>query len=129
MEGLPEPAKLLTSPLWVPKSTHYLTLPGEGGSCSSVPDSVLTLGRGGEGDPRATLGPLVTKLASDTHCFCLQGFRLLLASPRACYRLFQEQQQEGHGEALLFQELKSKSLEPRAPLSPFLAPLLIPASC
>ncbi|XP_036350284.2 protein-arginine deiminase type-4 isoform X1 [Ochotona princeps] len=38
-----------------------------------------------------------------------KGFRLLLASPRACYRLFQERQQEGHGEALLFQELKRKN--------------------
>ncbi|XP_062049100.1 protein-arginine deiminase type-4 [Lepus europaeus] len=37
-----------------------------------------------------------------------KGFRLLLASPRACYRLFQELQREGHGEALLFQGLKRK---------------------
>lgn len=28
-----------------------------------------------------------------------QGFRLLLASPTACYKLFQEKQRQGHGEA------------------------------
>ncbi|XP_012888838.1 PREDICTED: protein-arginine deiminase type-4 isoform X1 [Dipodomys ordii] len=37
-----------------------------------------------------------------------KGFRLLLASPRSCYRLFQKQQEEGHGEALIFQGIKSK---------------------
>ncbi|XP_008851153.1 protein-arginine deiminase type-4 [Nannospalax galili] len=37
-----------------------------------------------------------------------KGFRLLLASPRACYQLFQEQQSQGHGEALLFEGLKRK---------------------
>ncbi|KAJ1064893.1 hypothetical protein K5549_005702 [Capra hircus] len=37
-----------------------------------------------------------------------KGFRLLLASPRACYRLLQEQLKEGHGEALLFQGVKKK---------------------
>lgn len=37
-----------------------------------------------------------------------QGFRLLLSSPRACYQLFQELQSEGHGEASLFEGLKSK---------------------
>lgn len=37
-----------------------------------------------------------------------QGFRLLLSSPRACYRLFQELQSQGHGEAPLFEGLKSK---------------------
>ncbi|KAM4872877.1 inactive protein-arginine deiminase type-6-like [Thomomys bottae] len=37
-----------------------------------------------------------------------KGFRLLLASPRACYRLFQKQQEEGHGEALLFQGIKRR---------------------
>ncbi|KAM5246997.1 protein-arginine deiminase type-4-like [Ctenodactylus gundi] len=37
-----------------------------------------------------------------------KGFRLLLASPRSCYRLFQELQQEGHGDALLFQGVKKK---------------------
>ncbi|XP_057600499.1 protein-arginine deiminase type-4 [Hippopotamus amphibius kiboko] len=41
--------------------------------------------------------------------FCLQGFRLLLASPRSCYKLFQEQLKEGHGEALLFQGVKNKA--------------------
>ncbi|KAM9736875.1 protein-arginine deiminase type-4 [Dama dama] len=37
-----------------------------------------------------------------------KGFRLLLASPRSCYRLFQEQLKEGHGEVLLFQGVKKK---------------------
>ncbi|KAM5160432.1 protein-arginine deiminase type-4-like [Callospermophilus lateralis] len=37
-----------------------------------------------------------------------KGFRLLLASPRSCYRLFQEKQEEGHGELLLFQGVKKK---------------------
>ncbi|XP_027821462.2 protein-arginine deiminase type-4 isoform X2 [Ovis aries] len=37
-----------------------------------------------------------------------KGFRLLLASPRACYRLLQEQLKEGHGEALLFQGVKKR---------------------
>nr|XP_008540152.1 PREDICTED: protein-arginine deiminase type-4 [Equus przewalskii] len=32
-----------------------------------------------------------------------KGFRLLLASPRSCYKLFQELLKEGHGEALLFE--------------------------
>ncbi|CAI9165663.1 unnamed protein product [Rangifer tarandus platyrhynchus] len=38
-----------------------------------------------------------------------KGFRLLLASPRSCYRLFQEQLKEGHGEVLLFQGVKKKN--------------------
>ncbi|XP_052033869.1 protein-arginine deiminase type-4 isoform X2 [Apodemus sylvaticus] len=37
-----------------------------------------------------------------------QGFRLLLSSPRACYRQFQELQSQGHGEAPLFEGLKRK---------------------
>ena len=32
-----------------------------------------------------------------------QGFRLLLASPGACFRLFQEKQKWGHGRSLLFE--------------------------
>ncbi|KAM9116111.1 protein-arginine deiminase type-3-like isoform 2-T2 [Pangshura tecta] len=36
-----------------------------------------------------------------------QGFRLLLASPGACYRLFREKQEEGYGEARLFEELET----------------------
>lgn len=32
-----------------------------------------------------------------------QGFRLLLASPAACFRLFQEKQKWGHGRSLLFE--------------------------
>ncbi|NXQ70097.1 PADI1 deiminase, partial [Quiscalus mexicanus] len=31
-----------------------------------------------------------------------KGFRLLLASPNACYKLFKEKQQQGHGEATQF---------------------------
>ncbi|XP_058929966.2 protein-arginine deiminase type-4 isoform X1 [Kogia breviceps] len=38
-----------------------------------------------------------------------KGFRLLLASPRSCYKLFQEQMKEGHGDALLFQGIKYKT--------------------
>ncbi|XP_047394665.1 protein-arginine deiminase type-4 isoform X2 [Sciurus carolinensis] len=37
-----------------------------------------------------------------------KGFRLLLASPRSCFRLFQEKQKAGHGEVLLFQGVKRK---------------------
>nr|XP_019608713.1 PREDICTED: protein-arginine deiminase type-4-like [Rhinolophus sinicus] len=37
-----------------------------------------------------------------------KGFRLLLASPRSCYKLFQEKLKEGHGEALLFKGVKNK---------------------
>nr|XP_056721450.1 protein-arginine deiminase type-3-like [Euleptes europaea] len=35
-----------------------------------------------------------------------QGFRLLLASPLACYKLFKEKQKEGYGDATLFESLK-----------------------
>ncbi|NWI76669.1 PADI1 deiminase, partial [Dryoscopus gambensis] len=35
-----------------------------------------------------------------------KGFRLLLASPSACYQLFREKQQQGHGEATQFIGLK-----------------------
>ncbi|XP_074874145.1 protein-arginine deiminase type-3-like isoform X3 [Carettochelys insculpta] len=38
-----------------------------------------------------------------------QGFRLLLASPRACYQLFKVKQEEGYGEARLFEELETVS--------------------
>ncbi|XP_029434766.1 protein-arginine deiminase type-1-like isoform X2 [Rhinatrema bivittatum] len=34
-----------------------------------------------------------------------KGFRLLLASPTACYQLFKRKQQEGHGDAAMFQGL------------------------
>ncbi|KAM5321564.1 protein-arginine deiminase type-4-like [Glossophaga mutica] len=37
-----------------------------------------------------------------------KGFRLLLASPRSCYKLFQEQLKEGHGEAVLFKGISKK---------------------
>uniref|UniRef100_A0A7M4FJ05 protein-arginine deiminase n=1 Tax=Crocodylus porosus TaxID=8502 RepID=A0A7M4FJ05_CROPO len=33
-----------------------------------------------------------------------QGFRLLLASPSACYKLLKEKQEEGHGKAQMFEE-------------------------
>ncbi|CAM5105539.1 unnamed protein product [Natator depressus] len=36
-----------------------------------------------------------------------QGFRLLLASPSACYKLFKEKQEEGYGEARMFEELET----------------------
>ncbi|XP_075418600.1 protein-arginine deiminase type-4-like [Tenrec ecaudatus] len=37
-----------------------------------------------------------------------KGFRLLLASPRACYKLFQELEQDGHGEAVMFEGVRGK---------------------
>ncbi|KAM9241711.1 protein-arginine deiminase type-4-like [Dugong dugon] len=37
-----------------------------------------------------------------------KGFRLLLASPRACYKLFQEKEKEGHGDAVLFEGVNRK---------------------
>ncbi|XP_072465150.1 protein-arginine deiminase type-4-like [Notamacropus eugenii] len=37
-----------------------------------------------------------------------KGFRLLLASPSACYKLFEEKQKEGHGEAKILEGVKSK---------------------
>nr|XP_014425051.1 protein-arginine deiminase type-3-like isoform X1 [Pelodiscus sinensis] len=36
-----------------------------------------------------------------------QGFRLLLASPRACYKLLTEKQEEGYGDARLFEGLET----------------------
>uniref|UniRef100_A0A2K6UWN8 Protein-arginine deiminase n=1 Tax=Saimiri boliviensis boliviensis TaxID=39432 RepID=A0A2K6UWN8_SAIBB len=38
-----------------------------------------------------------------------KGFRLLLASPRACLKLFQEKREEGYGEAAQFDGLKYKA--------------------
>ncbi|XP_031987642.1 protein-arginine deiminase type-1-like [Corvus moneduloides] len=38
--------------------------------------------------------------------FDRKGFRLLLASPNACYQLFREKQRQGHGEATQFIGLK-----------------------
>ncbi|XP_019367483.1 PREDICTED: protein-arginine deiminase type-3-like [Gavialis gangeticus] len=35
-----------------------------------------------------------------------QGFRLLLASPSACYKLLKEKQEEGHGKAQMFEGLE-----------------------
>lgn len=37
-----------------------------------------------------------------------QGFRLLLASPRSCYKLFQELLKQGHGETVLFEGKNKK---------------------
>ncbi|XP_037010679.2 protein-arginine deiminase type-4 isoform X2 [Artibeus jamaicensis] len=37
-----------------------------------------------------------------------KGFRLLLASPRSCYKLFQELLKEGHSEAVLFEGIAKK---------------------
>lgn len=54
---------------------------------------LLSLGSSASrGDPR-------TELFSLPLC---QGFRLLLASPRACLKLFREKKEEGHGKAVQF---------------------------
>ncbi|XP_048375402.1 protein-arginine deiminase type-3-like isoform X2 [Sphaerodactylus townsendi] len=37
-----------------------------------------------------------------------KGYRLLLASPTACYQLLKVKEQEGHGEALMFEGVKKK---------------------
>ncbi|XP_020637768.3 protein-arginine deiminase type-3 [Pogona vitticeps] len=37
-----------------------------------------------------------------------KGFRLLLASPSACFKLLREKEQEGYGDALMFEGLKKK---------------------
>ncbi|NXB09108.1 PADI1 deiminase, partial [Cnemophilus loriae] len=47
-----------------------------------------------------------------------QGFRLLLASPSACYRLLKEKQEEGFGEAAMFQGLER---EPKPTINEILA--------
>uniref|UniRef100_UPI0040387D2D inactive protein-arginine deiminase type-6 n=1 Tax=Callospermophilus lateralis TaxID=76772 RepID=UPI0040387D2D len=39
-----------------------------------------------------------------------KGFRLLMASPSSCYKLFQEKQEEGYGEATLFEDLRADQL-------------------
>ncbi|KAF6345273.1 peptidyl arginine deiminase 6 [Rhinolophus ferrumequinum] len=39
-----------------------------------------------------------------------KGFRLLLASPSACYKLFQEKQKEGYGDMPLFEEVREDQL-------------------
>ena len=54
----------------------------------------------------AALGPGLSRAeagASAESLLCTQGFRMLLASPSACFKLFQEKQKWGHGGALLFQ--------------------------
>ncbi|XP_071623113.1 protein-arginine deiminase type-3-like isoform X1 [Heliangelus exortis] len=40
-----------------------------------------------------------------------KGFRLLLASPSACYQLLKEKQEEGFGEAAMFQDICAPGLE------------------
>ncbi|NWX15525.1 PADI1 deiminase, partial [Aegotheles bennettii] len=47
-----------------------------------------------------------------------KGFRLLLASPNACYQLLKEKQEEGFGEAVMFQGLER---EPKPTISEILA--------
>lgn len=42
------------------------------------------------------------KLASSSLPMCAQGFRLLLASPDAGYKVFRGLQKDGHGDAKLF---------------------------
>nr|XP_012295141.2 protein-arginine deiminase type-6 [Aotus nancymaae] len=42
--------------------------------------------------------------------FLSQGFQLLLASPGACYKLFQEKQKEGYGDAFLFDGVRADQL-------------------
>ncbi|XP_027698616.1 protein-arginine deiminase type-4 isoform X2 [Vombatus ursinus] len=37
-----------------------------------------------------------------------KGFRLLLASPSTCYKLFEEKQKEGHGDAKMLEGVKKK---------------------
>ncbi|XP_043917757.1 protein-arginine deiminase type-2 [Protopterus annectens] len=37
-----------------------------------------------------------------------KGFRLLLTSPAACYKLFREKMEQGHGDAVMFEGLKTK---------------------
>ncbi|XP_010612498.1 protein-arginine deiminase type-6 isoform X1 [Fukomys damarensis] len=54
-----------------------------------------------------------------------KGFRLLMASPRACYKLFREKQEEGYGNAALFEgvsadQLRSNGREAKT-ISQFLA--------
>ncbi|XP_006034798.2 protein-arginine deiminase type-1 [Alligator sinensis] len=39
-----------------------------------------------------------------------KGFRLLLGSPRACYQLFEEKQQQGHGDAAQFTGLAGMAI-------------------
>ncbi|CAO2589758.1 Protein-arginine deiminase type-6 [Lemmus lemmus] len=39
-----------------------------------------------------------------------KGFRLLLASPSACYELFEQKQKEGYGDVTLFEEVRAEQL-------------------
>ncbi|KAI1231368.1 hypothetical protein IHE44_0007814 [Lamprotornis superbus] len=48
-----------------------------------------------------------------------KGFRLLLASPSACYQLLKEKQEEGFGEATMFQGRGAREMELRAFVFPF----------
>ena len=106
-----------TPPPWAPRFCSALCL-GRGGGGGGGPGLTCrtsfpsTPGGGQPGSKPALLGAPGAKLTSDPSVSCLQGFRLLLASPRSCYRLFQEQLKEGHGEALLFEGVKSKLAGP-----------------
>lgn len=69
------------------------------------------------------LGPRLSRAeerGSAESVLCTQGFRMLLASPSACLKLFQEKQKWGHGGALLFQGVAGGCC---APIAAFLSPL------
>ena len=62
------------------------------------------------------LGPGLSRAeagGSAESLLCTQGFRMLLASPSACFKLFQEKQKWGHGGALLFQGVVGGYRAPR----------------
>ncbi|NWV90137.1 PADI1 deiminase, partial [Machaerirhynchus nigripectus] len=48
----------------------------------------------------------ISHIIYKVYFYNMHGFRLLLASPNACYQLFREQQRQGHGEATQFIGLK-----------------------
>lgn len=47
-----------------------------------------------------------------------QGFRLLLASPSSCYRLFEEKKKEGYGDMTLLEEVREDQLLSNGEQSP-----------
>ena len=51
-----------------------------------------------------------------------QGFRLLLASPSACLKLFQEKKEEGYGEAAQFDGECQRAHYPTRPCPPAASP-------
>ncbi|KAF3856690.1 hypothetical protein F7725_017413 [Dissostichus mawsoni] len=57
--------------------------------------------------PTATKGRNMTKVVQD-FLWAQKGFRLLLASPDAGYKLFRGLQRDGHGQAKLFEGLKDE---------------------